>query len=148
MLLFSGCEQDLLLWDVKAPSSPIQTFQTTSPLTSLSFSENGYSVATGHENGDVTFWDLRKLKAIKSLAGDGPVNSVSFEEGGTFLAYGRGRGVFGTCLKEWTSRLAVEDGGEGSDVTAVCWGESGKHLFVSSSHRQVRHYAVEEEEEG
>jgi len=37
---------------------------------SISFSENGYYLATGSDEGEVKIWDLRKLKNLKSIAVD------------------------------------------------------------------------------
>lgn len=34
----------------------------------ISFSENGYYLATGAEDGEVKLWDLRKLKSFKTLS--------------------------------------------------------------------------------
>lgn len=34
----------------------------------MSFSDNGYYLATGADDGEVKIWDLRKLKNIKTLS--------------------------------------------------------------------------------
>lgn len=33
----------------------------------IAFSENGYYLATGSEDGEVKLWDLRKLKNLKTI---------------------------------------------------------------------------------
>lgn len=33
----------------------------------IAFSENGYYLATGAEDGEVKLWDLRKLKSFKTM---------------------------------------------------------------------------------
>uniref|UniRef100_A0A914R5K9 Pre-mRNA-processing factor 19 n=1 Tax=Parascaris equorum TaxID=6256 RepID=A0A914R5K9_PAREQ len=34
----------------------------------IAFSENGYYLATGAEDGEVKLWDLRKLKSFKTMS--------------------------------------------------------------------------------
>lgn len=34
----------------------------------MSFSENGYYLATGADDGEVKIWDLRKLKNLKTFS--------------------------------------------------------------------------------
>ena len=36
----------------------------------VSFSENGYLLASGSHDGTVRVWDLRKLKCVRVLSGD------------------------------------------------------------------------------
>lgn len=55
------------------------------PVTCLSFSENGYYLATGAADG-VKLWDLRKLKNFRSLALEGGVQDLAFDHSGLFLA--------------------------------------------------------------
>ena len=40
------------------------------PITSISFSENGYYLATAAEDSTVKLWDLRKLKNFKTIEFD------------------------------------------------------------------------------
>jgi pre-mRNA-processing factor 19 len=57
---------------------------------SLSFSENGYYLATSAEDG-VKVWDLRKLKAFKSIEAAAPAAlplPVRFDFSGLYLAVG------------------------------------------------------------
>lgn len=45
----------------------------------IAFSENGYYLATGAEDGEVKLWDLRKLKSFKTMTineGKHTVNSI------------------------------------------------------------------------
>ena len=146
LIVGTGCSSSSLqLWDIKSSSS-IHSFPSPGPTTCLSFSENGYSLASCHEGGEVMFWDLRKLKAIKSLTPlSSPPSSVSFDPSGSYLAYGGGNKVGVTVLKEWSERATLEVHREA--ITGVCWGESSSDLFSSSLDRTVHQYSVGEEEE-
>ena len=42
----------------------------TEAITSISFSENGYYLATAAKDSTVKLWDLRKLKNLKTLSFD------------------------------------------------------------------------------
>ena len=103
-----------------------------SSVKSVCFSENGYLSAAGYSNGEVKIWDLRKLSCVKSfqrklfvileklylslvfsiLVGSSPINAVSFDYSGVYLAIGGG-GEYGGQLqvkvvKDW-STLTVRD---------------------------------------
>ena len=39
-------------------------------INSISFSENGYTVATGSQDNSVRIWDLRKLASVQTLDGN------------------------------------------------------------------------------
>lgn len=61
----------------------------SSPITALSFSENGYYLATSAADG-VKLWDLRKLKNFKSLEPyEGSATTcLAFDSSGHYLAVG------------------------------------------------------------
>ncbi len=72
------------------PQAVANLGHTKGAVTSLSFSENGYYLATTAGDG-VKLWDLRKLKNFRTLApaeGGGPTASVDFDRSGLFLAVG------------------------------------------------------------
>lgn len=58
------------------------------PITAISFSENGYYLATAAEDACVKLWDLRKLKNFKTLQLDEnyEVRDICFDQSGTYLA--------------------------------------------------------------
>lgn len=57
-------------------------------ITAMSFSENGYYLATAAEDFCVKLWDLRKLKNFKTLQLNDSylVKDLSFDQSGTYLA--------------------------------------------------------------
>ena len=54
----------------------------------MSFSENGYYLATAADDGVIKLWDLRKLKNFKTIELESgyQVKDVSFDRSGTYLA--------------------------------------------------------------
>lgn len=84
------------LWDIKSRSLATQFtgHSSTSSITSLAFSENGYHFAsTCNQDSIVKFWDLRKLSEFYSLdvgksggVGGDFVGRVRFDHSGKYVA--------------------------------------------------------------
>lgn len=57
-------------------------------ITTISFSENGYYLATAADDACVKLWDLRKLKNFKTLQLDEgyQIKDLCFDQSGTYLA--------------------------------------------------------------
>jgi pre-mRNA-processing factor 19 len=57
-------------------------------VSAISFSENGYYLATAADDASVKIWDLRKLKNFKTiqLEGNYEVKDLCFDQSGTYLA--------------------------------------------------------------
>ena len=57
-------------------------------ITALSFSENGYYLATAADDSCVKLWDLRKLKNFRTIQLDEgyEVKDLEFDQSGTYLA--------------------------------------------------------------
>jgi pre-mRNA-processing factor 19 len=86
LILASGCSDAVVkVWDVKSQKSVAKVEGHTAAVTGLSFSENGYYLATCAADG-VKLWDLRKLKNFKSI--EGAAASVAFDFSGHYLAVG------------------------------------------------------------
>jgi len=61
--------EGIKLWDIREPDQLNVSALTdhNAPINSLSFSENGYYLASAGGDGSVKVWDLRKLKCIKTI---------------------------------------------------------------------------------
>ena len=76
------------VWDMKSQKN-VTVFEGhgEGSINGLCFSENGYHLASAGQDGVVKVWDLRKLKCVATLEGDGaPVNGVTYDRSGKFLA--------------------------------------------------------------
>jgi len=97
LILGTGTKDNLVrIWDIKAQAN-VATFEGhTATVEGLSFSENGYHLATA--GGDsVKLWDLRKLTNFHNIPLSGDVTSVSFDLSGLYLivAHGNSISIFG-----------------------------------------------------
>lgn len=74
------------------------------PVKALSFSENGYYLATAAEDG-VKVWDLRKLKNFKTL--EGPASAVAFDFSAQNLALGGTDARVVGVKQDWASLFSL-----------------------------------------
>src|SRR5439155_27280427 len=83
--LASG-NDDLLLWDV-ATGQLLHRIEQDSWVTAIAFSADGRTVASGHDNGKVRFWDTATQKFIGEIAAHPkPVSAIAFAPKGEFIA--------------------------------------------------------------
>lgn len=64
--LFAAADSDSVIhiWDA-LKGERVQTFEGhAGSISSLSFSENGYYLATGDDSANVKIWDLRKVTTV------------------------------------------------------------------------------------
>lgn len=107
-------------------------------IASLSFSENGYILASATATGaKVQLWDLRKLTNLHTieLPTANTITAVRFDRSAQFLA------VVGTDLrvflnKTWEELVVVEE--NAAELTGVAWGVEGKEIVMTGLDRTVR----------
>lgn len=113
-------------------------------VTSLSFSENGYLLASAASDS-VKVWDLRKGTAAKQTLDAASV--VSFDYSGLYLAAaGSGSGLKVYGVKQgWGAVMSVSDDEEGvmgsgkkKGVCAVAWGVDAKTLYLGGLDHNLR----------
>lgn len=113
-------------------------------ITSLAFSENGYTLATAAEkSGQVKIWDLRKLVNSHSidLPSDYVVRALAWDQSAQFLAVA-GTGLRVYLNKTWEEILVREENGE--ELSGVGWVEG--EVVVAGLDRAVRFVGVGKEE--
>jgi len=138
LILGTGTKDNLVrIWDIKAQAN-VATFEGhTAPVEGLSFSENGYHLATA--GGDsVKLWDLRKLTNFHNIPLSGEVTSVSFDHSGLYLivAHGNSISIFGgksfSPIKTFTDNTAR--------VTDAKFGPNALYFATSSLDRSLKIY--------
>jgi pre-mRNA-processing factor 19 len=128
------------IWDIKSRIAVAQWDGHQGEVSAITFSENGYYVATASGGNEIKIWDLRKLKEIKSIKmreEDYVINSLRFDMSGQYLG-AAGQDVRIYMAKTWaevTSYSAHED-----DITDVCFGESASFILTSSRDSTVKLY--------
>jgi len=141
-LLAVGAENGkIYVYDTKT-SSFVATFEdasSTGPITSISFSENGYILATA-SGKSAQVWDMRKQKVNATLsAGEGEdakIISVAWDHSAQFLACA-GSSVQIWQNKSWKEPLVTLEE-NASDLSGVAWAKQGKELVVAGLDRTVR----------
>ncbi|KAK1391528.1 Pre-mRNA-processing factor 19 [Heracleum sosnowskyi] len=92
--IFGTCASGLGLvrfWDVAKQDNILKLDAHSGPVTSIAFSENGYTLATAAAAEDVKLWDLRFLRTIMTFRCDdisAQTRSVDFDHSGRYLAIG------------------------------------------------------------
>ncbi|CDJ57716.1 WD-40 repeat protein, putative [Eimeria maxima] len=86
-----GIDGSVYIWDMKAQQQRAALQGHQDRITELTFSENGYYLATASADGTVRLWDLRKSASFQTLeiGEEGvkdKVTSVCFDNSGLFLA--------------------------------------------------------------
>jgi pre-mRNA-processing factor 19 len=104
-------------------------------VSSLSFSENGYTLASAAQGSNqVKIWDLRKLSNSANIDVEG-ATAVAFDPSAQFLA------VVGTdarvyAYKSW--ELLVQNDDNSAELTSAAWGPDAHELVVAGLDRSVR----------
>merc|ERR1711964_927547 len=82
----AGADGVAQIWDLKSQVVAAQLTGHEGEVTSLAFSENGYFLATASKDCSVKLWDLRKPINFQTLSSKAPVNCVTFDKSGQYLA--------------------------------------------------------------
>ena len=133
------------VWDVRSSTSLAATLESHDvAVTTLSFSENGYYLATSAATDPtVKIFDLRKLAVLSSwtLDGENTISEVRFDSSAQFLT------VAGTDLRvyanrSWDELLKFED--NAGTLTGARFGPLGQKLVLSGMDRSLRVLAAPE----
>ncbi|KAL8481064.1 hypothetical protein ACS0TY_027555 [Phlomoides rotata] len=141
------------IWDVKSQANVARFDGHVGAVTAISFSENGYFLATAAQDG-VKLWDLRKLKNFRSLNPydeNTPIQSVEFDHSGSYLALG-GSDIrvyqVASVKSEWNCIKTFPDLSGTGKTTCVKFGPDAKYVAVGSMDRNLRIFGVPEEDAG
>ncbi|CAN1279100.1 Pre-mRNA-processing factor 19 homolog 2, partial [Linum perenne] len=153
LILGTGTSESVVkIWDVKTENNVAKFEGHAGPVTAISFSENGYFLATAALDG-VKLWDLRKLKNFRTFNlydADTPTNSVVFDHSGSYL------GVAGSDIRvfqvasvkaDWNCIKTLPDLSGTGKATCVRFGPDAKYLSVGSMDRNLRIFGLPAEED-
>ena len=119
----AGCEDgSVRIWDMKK-GELAGTIKVSAAVNSLSFCENGYTVAAGGNDGFAHVLDLRKMKEIGKSGGEdfGPVHAASFDGSAKLLGFTGTKKAGVVEMKKWGD-VIVEYDGHKKDMMGFAWG--------------------------
>ncbi|TDH69818.1 hypothetical protein CCR75_006447 [Bremia lactucae] len=137
------------MWAMTSLSNVVTFEGHAAPVTALSFSENGYHLASGSEDGVVKLWDLRKAASFGEIDFKkehptlhvGAIYSMNFDASGSHLAVASAQSV--QVLKEvrknqWEVIKSLED--HTATVTSVQFAPDSSYLASTSMDRSLKIY--------
>ncbi|KAH9602067.1 hypothetical protein KSS87_007005 [Heliosperma pusillum] len=139
------------IWDVKSQVNVAKFDGHVGPVTAMSFSENGYFLATAAHDG-VKLWDLRKLKNFRSFSSPDPdtsTNSVDFDHSGSYLAVASSdiRVYQVSSVKsEWNCLKTLPDLSGTGKATSAKFGRDARYIAVGSLDRNLRIFGLPTED--
>ncbi|KAK4478233.1 hypothetical protein RD792_017516, partial [Penstemon davidsonii] len=152
LILGTGTSEALVkIWDVKSQANVARFDGHVGAVTAISFSENGYFLATAAQDG-VKLWDLRKLRNFRTFTPydeNIPTQSVEFDHSGSYLALG-GSDIrvyqVANVKSEWNCIKTFPDLSGTGKVTSVKFGPDAKYIAVGSMDRQLRIFGLPNED--
>ena len=139
ILATGGVQSTVRVWESRTQKSVAKFDGHSGAVTSLSFSENGYYMASAASDG-VKLWDLRKLKNFKSLEPYGSgvgATAVKFDHSGLFLAVGGPDVRVYGVKQDWGVVKEFSDVPK-KGVYAVDWGADARSLLVGAADHNLR----------
>ena len=135
LILGTGAaDSSVKIWDVKTSKVAAKVEGHVGAVTSMSFSENGYYLATCAQDG-VKLWDLRKLKNFKSVEAAG-VRCVRFDLSGHYLAVGGADACVHNVKAEWEVVKRWE--ASKAPVNALEFAADAKALYAGCGDHNLR----------
>ncbi|XP_041001982.1 pre-mRNA-processing factor 19-like [Juglans microcarpa x Juglans regia] len=148
LILGTGTSEAVVkIWDVKSQANVARFDGHVGAVTSISFSENGYFLATAAHDG-VKLWDLRKLRNFRTFSpydSDTPTNSVEFDSSGSYLAIaGSDIRIYqvANVKSEWNCIKTFPDLSGTGKATCAKFGPDAKYMAVGSMDRNLRIFGL------
>jgi len=128
------------IWELHNQNSIVTLTESKTPVTSISFSENGYHMAAASVDGVVRVYDLRKTNLLHEFSSNGSrVNKVEYDKSGQYLAIAS-QDIRVYQSRTWTALTGLTS--HTRDVTALRWGANAKSLYSVSKDRSLKVYAL------
>ncbi|KAI9207535.1 WD40-repeat-containing domain protein [Polychytrium aggregatum] len=143
LILGTGtCDSVVRLWDVKSRTNVGALTGHVGQITSLSFSENGYYLATAADGHNVVkLWDLRKLASLHDIevpvsdGHTGGVHRVQFDYNRQFLGVAAGHDARVYVVKQWDQVAHYSN--HSANVTGIKFGSKAQYIVTSGLDRKV-----------
>lgn len=145
LIFCTGSGNGIKVWETRTQNC-VATFEGhAGAVSSLSFSENGYHMASASSDG-VKLWDLRKLKTFHSLSPYGdeaPTGAVAFDHSGLYLAVGGLDARVYAVKQEWSVVAQWSGVPAKKGVNVVAWGNDARCLMVGAGDHNLRVFGTE-----
>jgi len=123
----ASAADDWTLWNIPTGDA-VYTRRTDSWVTALAFRPGGDWLATGHDNGKVLLWDLKRGTKIREWkAGEAAICALCFGPEGKTLAVADAA----RQLHLWNVTMGLWQGswqGHTDLITGLCWHPQGRYL--------------------
>lgn len=142
MIFGTGTTDSVIkIWDLRSKTNLANFAGHSGPISSLSFSENGYYLATAAEDATCKLWDLRKLKNFKTIEFENKfeIKDLVFDFSGSYLACA-GTDVHVFQVKNWD--LLKRIGDHTGLITGVRFGPNAKSLVTCSLDRSIKFFSI------
>ncbi|CAN4091062.1 unnamed protein product [Withania somnifera] len=153
LILGTGTSGSLVkIWDVKSQANVAKFDGHVGSVTAISFSENGYFLATAAQDG-VKLWDLRKLKNFRTFSPydeNTATQSVEFDHSGSYLALGGSdMRVYqvASVKAEWNHIKTFPDLSGTGKATCLKFGPDARYIAVGSMDRNLRIFGLPGEDQ-
>lgn len=143
--LIFGCgtnDSQVKIWDLQECANVANFTGHSGAITSISFSENGYYLATAADDACVKLWDLRKLRNFKTIQLEEgyQIKDLCFDQSGTYLAVA-GSDVRVYLCKQWQELKVFND--HTAAATGVRFGKHARFIASTSMDRTLKLYGLE-----
>ncbi|KAM3326842.1 pre-mRNA-processing factor 19 [Capsicum chacoense] len=153
LILGTGTSGSLVkIWDVKSQANVAKFDGHVGSVTAISFSENGYFLATAAQDG-VKLWDLRKLKNFRTFSPydeNTQTQSVEFDHSGSYLALG-GSDIrvyqVASVKAEWNHIKTFPDLSGTGKATCLKFGPDASYVAVGSMDHNLRIFGLPVEDQ-
>jgi WD40 repeat protein len=138
-LLAADGDMQLAVWDV-ANNKPLgKPLEMGQPAKSIAFSPNGETLAVGHFDGTLGFWDMPSMSAGMRLKGHkDAIMSVAFSPDGKTVASGGPDGIIRFWFSQPERALAEVLTGPEEDVASIAVSANGKVLVAGHADGTIR----------
>lgn len=132
-----GSDSVVRIWDIRSKKDVVTFQEHEGPVKGLSFSENGYLLASIADEG-AKIWDLRKMKSVKDIEFREPKCTIAFDYSGLYLAL-VGRGSFRVVAPKRDYENLLEEGFDSSvsevagGISSFAWDVDAKGFFIAGS---------------